>query len=186
MTDEADKPIRLTETVRRQLLEGNEGFARRTHYEAKNFTETRDYRIEDGELFVRSRGKTSWADSGFDTTNAVDPEATHRFLRENRNALDWAGVDPDRKIPKPAPAVASTDDVEAIFEDDRSNGEASEDEQGEVTWGPIVGLAVVVGFVFRKPIARKLKQATAAVRARLRKESPSDPVEIQEVDDSQA
>ncbi|MBB3171433.1 hypothetical protein [Parvibacter caecicola] len=72
--------LRLTKAVRQQLLDDNDGFTTSTYYEGKNFREQRDYSIEGGELHIRARGKTSWADSRFDDEWVADEEETHHFL----------------------------------------------------------------------------------------------------------
>lgn len=88
-----EKKLRLTREVRQQILDDNEGFALTTYYEGKNFREQRDYRIEGGKLYCRSRGKTSGADSHFDTgLLPADDEQTHRFLREHKSTMNLEGV----------------------------------------------------------------------------------------------
>jgi hypothetical protein len=82
----------LTESVRQALLAANEGFTDSTYYEGKNYREQRDYEISDGELHVRSRSKTSWADSRRDDTYVADKDTTHRFLRNNLSVLNTDGV----------------------------------------------------------------------------------------------
>lgn len=79
--------LRLTKAVREQLLNDNDGFTTSTYFEGSNFREQRDYRIEDGELYVRARGKTSWADSRFDDEWVADDEETHRFLYKHKDEL---------------------------------------------------------------------------------------------------
>ena len=66
MGSEGEARIRLTKSVRQQLLDQNDGYTDQTYYRGENFREQRDYEIRDGQLHVRSRGKTSWADSRFD------------------------------------------------------------------------------------------------------------------------
>ena len=63
-------------------MDQNDGFETTTHHSSKNFTETRRYRISDGELHVRSTGNTSWADSRFDEEFVADDDQTRRFLRK--------------------------------------------------------------------------------------------------------
>lgn len=84
--------MRLNQDVREALLQHNDGFETSTYYSAKNISDTRDYKIVDGQLHVRSRGKTSWADSRFDQSWVADDKATHRFLYEHLDALDADGV----------------------------------------------------------------------------------------------
>lgn len=85
--------MRLTKSVRQQLLDQNEGFKRNTHYSAKNLTEDRQYEISGGELRIRSRGKTSWADSRFDNEYVADDDQTRRFLSEHLHALNTDGLE---------------------------------------------------------------------------------------------
>lgn len=55
--------MRLTKTVREQLLLQNEGFTTRTSYDSRNSEYERIYTIKGGRLHIREIGKTSWADS---------------------------------------------------------------------------------------------------------------------------
>jgi outer membrane scaffolding protein for murein synthesis (MipA/OmpV family) len=80
--------MRLTKKVRQELLDQNDGFETTTHFSSKNFTETRRYRISDGELHIRSTGKTSWADSHFDEDSVADDDQTRRFLRNFLGLLE--------------------------------------------------------------------------------------------------
>lgn len=81
--------MRFTKSNRQKVLNDNEGFVTKTHNSQRNFTEDRTYTISDGELHVRARGKTSWADSRYDETYTYGPddEETKRFLRNNRELL---------------------------------------------------------------------------------------------------
>lgn len=79
--------LRLTKAVRQQLLDDNNGFTTSTYYEGKNFREQRDYSIEDGELHIRARGKTSWADSHFDDEWVATDKETHGFLYRHLDEL---------------------------------------------------------------------------------------------------
>lgn len=79
--------LRLTKAVRQQLLDDNDGFTASTYYEGKNFREQRDYSIEDGELHIRARGKTSWADSHFDSEWVATDKETHGFLYRHLDEL---------------------------------------------------------------------------------------------------
>jgi hypothetical protein len=85
--------MRLTKKLRQQLLDQNQGFETSTHYSDKNFTEHRQYQIADGELHIRSTGKTSWADSRFSKEHVADEDQTRRFLRDNLGALDTNGLE---------------------------------------------------------------------------------------------
>lgn len=84
--------MRLTAKVLEQLLANNEGFETTTHSSGKNFRETRQYKISGGQLSFRSTGKTSWADSRFDTVCLADPEQTRRFIRKFLDSLNTDGI----------------------------------------------------------------------------------------------
>ncbi|MEV4424028.1 hypothetical protein AB0K23_01365 [Streptomyces sp. NPDC049602] len=84
--------MRLTAAVRQQLLDQNDGFELQTSNVQKNLTEYRTYRISGGQLYIRSSGKTSWADSRFDNEYAATPEQTHRFLYEYQGRLNTEGL----------------------------------------------------------------------------------------------
>ena len=85
--------MRLTKKFRQQLLDQNEGFKTTTHYSGKNFRETRQYKISDGELHIHSTGKTSWADSRFDTEYTADEDQTRTFLRKFLDDLFTDGLE---------------------------------------------------------------------------------------------
>mgnify|MGYP003127934978 CR=1 FL=1 len=85
--------MRLTREVRQKLLELNEGYTTSTSYSSKNSSEDRYYEIRGGELHVRAKGKTSWADSRYDDEFVADEAQTHRFLRDNLYALNTDGID---------------------------------------------------------------------------------------------
>ena len=82
--------MRFTKANRQKVLDDNEGFSTSTSYSSRNFSEDRTYSISDGKLTVRSKGKTSWADSRYDetTTYDADAEETKSFLRNFRNLLN--------------------------------------------------------------------------------------------------
>jgi hypothetical protein len=84
--------MRLTKKVVEQLLALNDGFEASTHFKSKNFTESRTYKIIGGVLQFRSTGKTSWADSRFDTLYVADPEQTRRFLKKFLDQLRTDGL----------------------------------------------------------------------------------------------
>ena len=84
---------RLTMSVRKRIIEQNEGFRTRTYYQAKNFREERIYTISGGVLHIRSVGKTSWADSRFDTEWIASDEETHRFLYEYQYEMNLDGIE---------------------------------------------------------------------------------------------
>ena len=72
--------VRLTKKVRQLLLDQNEGFKKRTSYDSRNSSWTRDYLIKGGKLFINEVGKTSWADSRYDNSWEADERETHSFL----------------------------------------------------------------------------------------------------------
>lgn len=90
---EGEATIRLTKNVIQRLLDQNEGYSDQTYYKGKNFREQRDYEIREGALHVRSRGRTSWADSDFDEQFLADDQQARRFLRNNLHALNTYGLD---------------------------------------------------------------------------------------------
>lgn len=85
--------MRLTSEVRRKLLDQNEGFKTSTSYSGNNISEVRYYEIRGGQLHIRAKGKTSWADSRYDDESVADEAQTHRFLRENLFALNTTGLE---------------------------------------------------------------------------------------------
>jgi hypothetical protein len=80
--------IRFTKDIIDKTLKLNEGYTDTTYYKGKNITETNNYRIHDGKLYVRSKGKTSWADSRFDEEYECDIDRTRRFLRDRKDELN--------------------------------------------------------------------------------------------------
>lgn len=106
--DETKPPLRLTKDVREALLRVNEGFTDRTHYSDNNFTETRHYKIADGQLRVNSSSNTSWADSRRADDFVADEAATHRFLRQRLWRLDTDGVAEEAAAIKAARKAADT------------------------------------------------------------------------------
>ena len=85
--------VRLTKAVRLKLLECNEGFKTRTYSEGKNYREERFYTITDGQLHIRSVGKTSWADSRFDEEWIASDEEVHRFMYAHLGELNTSAVE---------------------------------------------------------------------------------------------
>lgn len=87
--------VRFTKQNRQQVLDQNEGYKAETSYSGKNYIETRVYEIKDGGLNVRSKSKTSWADSRRTDTyrHSADSEETKRFLRNNRDDLNTDGIE---------------------------------------------------------------------------------------------
>lgn len=89
---------RLTASVRKRILDENEGFTTRTYYEGKNFREERTYTISDGVLHIRAVGKTSWADSRFNNESIANDEETHRFLYKHQSEMNLDGIADERDI----------------------------------------------------------------------------------------
>ena len=87
--------MRFTKRNRQQVLDQNEGFKTETSYKGENFRKTRVYEIKHGALNVRSKSKTSWADSHRtdDFRHDADAEEKERFLRSNRDALGTDGIE---------------------------------------------------------------------------------------------
>ncbi len=81
--------MRFTKNNRQQVLDANEGFERHTYHSERNYEEDRTYTVSGGQLHVREKGKTSWADSAYDKTtpNSADDEETKRFLRKYKDQL---------------------------------------------------------------------------------------------------
>lgn len=194
--------MRLTKDVLEALLLANEGWETSTHYDSKNFTETRDYKITDGELRVRSRGKTSWADSRFDDSFVVDDEAARRFLRNHLWELETEGVQeaaaavaaerraaraaaPKPEAVVPSEPVAGAEDVGVPLGIPARGGhgttvDRSVDVDKVVRW---VGIALAVApvVVAAAPHVPRLWQERVVPRAkRLRgKFASTQPVEIE-------
>lgn len=122
MGTEGEAKIRLTKNVRQQLLDQNDGYADQTYYQGNNFREQRDYEIRQGQLHIRSRGKTSWADSHFDEQIVADDQQTRRFLRNNLHALNTDGLGTPV-----ARTVAAGLDQRADPSDDASSEDRTED-----------------------------------------------------------
>ena len=80
--------IRFTKDVVDAVLRKNEGKSFETVYKARNFRESNVYSIHDGKMTVRSSGKSSCADSRFDTEKECDLETTRRILRKFMKKLD--------------------------------------------------------------------------------------------------
>ena len=80
--------FRFTKENIEKTLKLNEGYTKSTYYKGKNFRETNNYRIHDGNLFVSSEGKTSWADSRFKNEYKCDQDQVRRFLRNNKDDLN--------------------------------------------------------------------------------------------------
>ncbi|MFC9293958.1 hypothetical protein ACFTWH_16820 [Streptomyces sp. NPDC057011] len=84
--------MRLTASVRQQLLDQNDGFKTTTKYSGKNHTEYTEYTISDGKLHIRKSGKSSWADSRYSDSYVADNDQTHRFLYEYQGMLNTDGI----------------------------------------------------------------------------------------------
>ena len=128
-----DKPLRLDQDVREALLRANEGFSDSTYYSAKNFREQRDYKITGGALHVRSRTKTSWADSRSESEFVADDKATHRFLRERIDALQTEGVRQEAAAIKAARKVSEKAEREARANHPADDALNAEDDKSELT-----------------------------------------------------
>ena len=85
--------MRLTKVVIQQILDQNEGFTDRTSFQSKNSSYTNYYRISNGQLYIRSVGKTSWSDSRFDDEGVCDLDQTRRFIRNNLYVLNTGGIE---------------------------------------------------------------------------------------------
>lgn len=85
--------MRLTSSVRRKILNQNEGFTMRTSYDSKNSKEERIYTILCGQLHICVIGKTSWADSRYNNEWIADDEETHRFLYKYMERLNLDGIE---------------------------------------------------------------------------------------------
>lgn len=167
---------RLTQSVRQQLLDQNEGLSFQTVYRDRNFHETRIYTVQDGALTIRAQGKGPFGGSQFDTTWTADADEVHRALYNHQDRFDHTGVDPKLKLPRPDVIVGSIpEDVVEVLIDDGSPEAQSRvaawfeglSAKEKLLFGGVV-VAVVVGGVvvyrFRRPIAGKVKDATAALR----------------------
>lgn len=85
--------VRLTKKVRQQLLDQNEGFKKRTWYDSRNSSWTRDYLIKGGKLLINQSGKTSWADSWYEKSWEADEQETHSFLYKFLDELFYSKED---------------------------------------------------------------------------------------------
>lgn len=85
--------MRLTNKVRQQLLDQNQGFETTTHYSGKNLTEDRKYIVFGGELHIRAKGNGSWADSYYDEESVADEHQTRRLLSTYLHALNTDGLE---------------------------------------------------------------------------------------------
>ena len=85
--------MRLTESVRRKILEQNEGYSRRTYDEQSNSREERIYTILGSELHIRAKGKTSWSDSRYDKEWTASDEETHSFLYKYKTEMNLDGIE---------------------------------------------------------------------------------------------
>lgn len=85
--------MRLTKAVIEQILNQNEGFHDSTYFKDRNRREENFYSIEDGKLYIRRVGKTSWADSHYDKTFEADLDQTRRFIKSFVNLLNTDGIE---------------------------------------------------------------------------------------------
>ncbi|WP_226036836.1 hypothetical protein [Aquibacillus saliphilus] len=84
--------MRLTKDVLQKLLDLNEGFEKTKSFAGRNFKETNQYLIKGGKLLIRSKGKTSSADSHHDNFTIADIDQTRRFLRKVIDELKTEGI----------------------------------------------------------------------------------------------
>lgn len=75
-----------------QILDQNERFTACASFDSRNLRYTNYYRILNGQLYLRSVGRTSWSDSHFDEENVRDLEQTRRFIRNNLYRLNSDGI----------------------------------------------------------------------------------------------
>ncbi|MCL2187514.1 MAG: hypothetical protein FWC16_06765 [Defluviitaleaceae bacterium] len=73
--------MRLTESYIKEFLSNNEGFTKTVSYVAKNIKVATTYLIENGELVIQEVGKTSWADSKFDSKVIATIAQARRFIK---------------------------------------------------------------------------------------------------------
>jgi len=180
--------MRLTETVRQQLLDVNDGFSQTSHYSDRNSDSTMLYTVRDGALHVRESGKTSWADSRYDNFYIADPEQTHRFLAKHRDALDWTGVDPTWTIGVPT-VDPPVDEIAPDVLRDEVSDEALDEPQDSRTvdetakdWA-VLGVAVVLiagagiaAYKYGRPIwNERMKPAASRLRDKIRRPRPDAP-----------
>jgi len=176
--------MRLTDTVRQQLLELNNGFSNTTCYSDKNSESTFRYTINNGTLHIHESGSTSWADSRYDNSYIADPEQTHRFLAKHRDALDWNGVDPTRTSDKPRVDYLVDDPQSDVGSDeglDEPQIGRTADETAKA-WA-VVGVAVVLitgagiaAFKYGRPVwNERVKPAAARLQDKMRRRKPDAP-----------
>lgn len=87
--------MRFTKDVIQKLLDLNEGFEKSvpdTLGGSRNYSATNHYIIRSGKLFIRTVGKTAWADSKFDKTTIADIEQTRRVLKKFIDKLKTDGI----------------------------------------------------------------------------------------------
>jgi hypothetical protein len=84
---------RFTKKVLQRLLDQNDGFKTTTHVSQKNFNADYHYEISSGELHIREKGKTSWADSRYEKKYVADENQTRRFLKNYYSELNSDGVE---------------------------------------------------------------------------------------------
>ncbi|MCK1192127.1 hypothetical protein MXZ23_00590 [Streptococcus uberis] len=85
--------MRLTANVRQRILDQNEGYRYLTYYSDRNNSETRIYTVEDGKLFIESKGKTSWADSRYSDKREATNDETHRYLYNYISTFNTDGIE---------------------------------------------------------------------------------------------
>ena len=90
---EEKKMARLTKTNRQKILSQNEGYTVNTSYDSRNSSYDRQYKVLDGELYIRESGKHAWADSRYDKQWKASDEEVHRFLYKYQFDMDIDGID---------------------------------------------------------------------------------------------
>lgn len=193
----APRPLRLTAPVREQILNQNDGVTFHTHYSGRNFTESRTYTVQDGQITVREEGKGPWGGDRYDKVRTLTDEEAHRALRDYLHEFDTDGVvqvnpSPVRK-PKPLVTPDAPDDADDadVFVYDESDDPAI----GEITWtkgdlavvGGLAALAAgVIGWrrygkpVWEKKVAPKIQRGWAKIT---RKSPPPPVAAAEEIDD---
>lgn len=76
--------VRLTADKLKKVLEANEGVSVESYFSGNNVSQSRIYTIRDGNMYVKSSGKTSWSDSRYsDDEELCTPEQTRRILHKH-------------------------------------------------------------------------------------------------------
>ena len=183
-TDNDEKRVlRMSEDVRRQLLEQNDGFTTKTRYDdKKNFREDRTYTIRDSELHITSSSNGAWADSRRTFEWIADNAETHRYLRNNLESLNQDDV-VVRRVPRPrAKPVVDTRGEEAQARDDDLD-EADDTNDDGLNPAVVIAITVliatvaVVGVVVWKKTAKPALERRRAIRAAQRAADEGRPLQ---------